>query len=131
VTFYHKETGLLHPLTIVTNDDKAVELNTPADHIAIDHPEESQFDHRTQRVDLATGDVVSHEPSPSLDWRAPFEAARINGALRAQLVNQQHSLVRRLALDPSDADARRALTAIDDELTRLSRPPDVAGQGGG
>jgi hypothetical protein len=122
VTFYHKETGILHPVTVVTNSDMAVALNTPADHVAIDHPEGGRLDHLSQRVEVTTGNLVDYQPPPSPDqeWRAQFVAARISGARRAELVNQQHSLVRRLALNPSDASARSALEAIDAECHLLS-----------
>lgn len=122
VTFYHKETGLLHPVSVVTNDDRAVALNTPADHIAIDHPDGGRLDHRCQKVDLETLTIVSYQPPPSADqeWRAQFGAARISGVRRAELVSQQHSLVRRLALNPSDAAAHSALEAIDAEIHLLS-----------
>lgn len=122
VTFYHKDTGLLHPVTVVTNDDRAVALNTPADHVAIDHPEGGRLDHLSQRVDVTTGNVADYQapPSPDQEWRAQFSAARVSGARRAELVSQQHSLVRRLALNPSDGPARTALESIDAELHLLS-----------
>lgn len=122
VTFYHKETGLLHPVTIVTNDDRSVVLNTPADHVAIDHPEDDHLDHRSQRIEVTTGSVVDYRPPPSPDqeWRAQFDAARARGTRHTELVSQQHSLVRRLALNPSDTSARAALESIDAECHLLS-----------
>jgi hypothetical protein len=122
VTFYHKDSGVLHPVTIVTNSDTAVALNTPADHMAIDHPEDGRLDHLSQRIEVATGNVVDYQPPPSPDreWRAHLAAARASGARRAELVSQQHSLVRRLALNPSDASARAALESIDAEIHLLS-----------
>ena len=149
VTFYHRDTGVLHPLTIVTNDEKAVALNTPPDHLAINQPEDDRcLDHRSQKIDLekleaerrahleshadskspppftpSPAVVVSYEAplSPDAAWSETLRAARSRGARQAELVNQQHSLVRRLTLDPSDESARTALAAIDTEISELPK----------
>lgn len=111
---------MLHPVTIVTNSDTAVALNTPIDHVAIDHPQGGRLDHRSQRIDTGTGEVVAYQlpPSPDLELRA---AARVNGARRTALLNQQHSLVRRLALNPSDSMARESLVALDAEIAEIEK----------
>jgi hypothetical protein len=92
VSFYHPETGLFHG-SIVTGSEKAIELNTPPGHVAID----GAFDPGRHRVDLATRQVVPHTPprDPALDaaHAAATAAARI-----ADLERQQHRAVREALL---------------------------------
>lgn len=98
---------------------------------------EGHHDHLSRKVDPATGEVLDHQPpQPSADheWDGtakrwvPNAAARDHQAalLAAQariatLAAPERAAMRRLILDPSDADARRALTTIDDELASLSK----------
>lgn len=53
VTYYHKDTGALHRLSTLASDDLAIALNTPADHVPIDHPPSGSYlDWQSQRVNL-------------------------------------------------------------------------------
>jgi hypothetical protein len=63
MSFYHKDTGVLHPQRFATTDERPGTLanNTPPDHLAI----EGKHDNRTHRVDVATGTVIPLEPAPS------------------------------------------------------------------
>ena len=60
VTFYHGESGVLNGVSLLVSDDTAVELNEKLypGHKAIDHPPDGLFDHRTQRVDVTSGEVL-------------------------------------------------------------------------
>lgn len=154
VTFYHKDTGLLNALTVLVSDDKLLDLNTPVDHVPIDHPEGGLIDHLSQRVDLervkaereshaeskpfrpSLDVLVDHrppQPSPDHEWNATarrwtlsaaaqehLKAARAKATRLAQLIEQQHPLTRRLAINPGDDSARQALAAIDAEIHLLS-----------
>lgn len=101
VTFYHKDTGMLNPLSVMVTDDDAVRLNTPADHIPIDHPVGGQLDHRSQRVDIASGNVVEYQPprpSDDHEWNANTrrwelsEDAASREAARSSALKQIRSL---------------------------------------
>ena len=134
--FYHRETGALHASHLVTSDDSLVALNTPADHLPIDVPDGKRLDHIHRRVNVSTGEVEAFQPPrPSGDHEWNAEAARWQlsaaaqaalsqrrgaKARRAELIDQQHDLVRRLALDPQDAQARAALQALHEELTAIN-----------
>lgn len=98
---------------------------------------EGHHDHLSRKVDPATGEVADHQPpqpSAEHDWDGAIKrwvpnsatvahqaAQEFARARVAQLATPERHLVRRLALDPSDAEARRALTAIDDELAQLNK----------
>lgn len=98
---------------------------------------DGHHDHLSRKVVPLTGEVVDHQPpQPNADheWDGkvkrwvPNAATRAHHAARlaaqarvSELSTPERHLVRRLALDPSDAEARRALTAIDEELARLSK----------
>ena len=93
------------------------------------------LDHTCRRVNVSTGEVGSvwpPRPSGDHEWDADAERWQLSAAAhaaliqqreaqvrRAELIDQQHDLVRRLALDPHDAQARAALQALDAELATL------------
>ena len=162
VAFYHKDTGVLHRQTTLASDDKAVALNTPADHLPIDHPVGGPpLDWQSQRVNLErlreehAAHLETHKeapkppvfqpsqavledwqpPAPSIDhewdpairrWvlsataQAAVQAARANATRRAEIIAEQQPLLRQLALDPADAEARKALAALHAEAATLS-----------
>lgn len=65
-SFYHVETGELHPQVFSTTDDSSLAINTPKDHKAI----EGDHDHVLKCVDLKTKSVVDRDvpkPAPSAD----------------------------------------------------------------
>jgi hypothetical protein len=130
VTFYHKQTGLLHSNLLMASDPDTIALNTPTDHIAID----GHHDHLSQRVDLATGELVDYQPpAPSADheWDAESKRWQLNGPIRAkaqaraaavtriaELEASQHRLVREL-LALGDLVALQKLRAVYDEIATL------------
>ena len=130
VTYYDPATGLFRPGHLTTSDDAAVALNARG-FVAM----EGHYDPLCQRVDLATKQVVDYQPpQPDADheWNASSKRWVLNAAAQAtqhatraaqarlaELTGQQHALVRRLVLDPSDAAAREALTALDKEASSL------------
>lgn len=130
-SFYDPATGIFTGRQFSTSladpDAHAAALiaNTPADHAHI----EGAYDCLSQRV--VDGQVVEYQPPPpSADhewnaatkrWQLTAAAQKRHGdALQARaLEGQQHSLVRRLALNPNDADARARLQALHDQITLL------------
>jgi hypothetical protein len=61
-SFYDAETGAIAP-GVITCTAAQLAANTPAGHIAIP----GAFDHLSQRVDLATGQVVDYQPPAPAD----------------------------------------------------------------
>lgn len=131
-TLYDRATGMFRPSHYFGN---------PALHETEDLAHmEGHFDALSQRVDISQAAVVDYQPSqPSADheWDGKSRrwvpnaamAARHSAfqAARTRIVDsalEERHLMRRLVLDPSDSDARRALTALDDELTRLNKLSD-------
>ncbi len=129
VSFYHKETGLFNGTKLTVSDDSMIGINTPADHIAI----EDFYDHLSQRVDIASGQVIDYQPpAPSADhewnvttkrWQLKPEivakqAARAQ-ALRsiASLEASQARTLREFALGVDGAKDR--LHAIDQQIAGL------------
>lgn len=129
-SFYHKDTGVIHPKKFSTDDLTQLPGNVPsADHIAID----GHHDHLSKRFDLETERVVEWvPPAPSADhewndevkrWQLSAAAiAKLNRANAArariaQLVNSQHEHVRAHCLGKPGAAAR--LQAIDAEILSL------------
>lgn len=72
VTFYSLETGVLNGVSVLVSDDDAVKLNERLypGHKAIEHPGGSRLDHRTQRVDIETGELTLR-----LDFKETDQAA--------------------------------------------------------
>jgi hypothetical protein len=136
ITFYHKDTGILHPMSIILSDDVMVEANTPKDHIPIDHPEGKQLDPLSQRVDVATGKVVDYQPDkPSADhewntetrrWQlnqvvqAKIGADKMARQLIAKLESSQHRLIREITLGMG-TDAVTKLKTIDTQIADLRK----------
>jgi hypothetical protein len=129
VSFFHKDTGLLNGSHLMSSDHRAVALNTPADHIAID----GHHDYLSKRVDIATGLVIDYQPpAPSADheWNAETKRWALSAAVLAKqqeraaalaqiaaLEASQHALVRKLLL--GSLSARPRLQAIEDEIASL------------
>jgi sugar phosphate isomerase/epimerase len=128
-SFYHKETGVLHPKKFTTDDPTQLANNIPPDHAAID----GHHDHLSKRVDLATKEVVEWMPIPpstghvwnpeTLRWQltaAALEKIAASAKARnriAELEASQHRLVREHIIGKPDALAK--LQAIDDEIFAL------------
>jgi hypothetical protein len=135
VAFYHKKTGLLHGLSIIASDPDAIALNTPPDHLVIDHPLEGALDPLCHRVDVATGEVVPYQPpQPSVDHEWDIETRRwkLNAAFAARQAQRTDALAqirtleaaqarphRELTLDPANVEARKRLESIEGQIAAL------------
>lgn len=136
VSFYHRDTGAIHPVSIVASDESAIALNTPADHVAIDNPVDgSVHDWQSRKVDVKTGEVVDYQPpqpSPNHEWNSTTKRWQQNLATReresrrrdahariAALADEERHLIRRLALNAFDAEAKERLAKIDSEIAEL------------
>jgi hypothetical protein len=137
--FFHEETGLFADFILTLTDERSLKANIPPNHVAHDG---SVSDHLSQRFDIASGSVVDYQPpqpSPDHEWdarsrrwslghaaRTRLDAVRARELRRTDLVSQQHDLVRRLTLNPSDREARESLGALDAELNCDPAAPDDA-----
>jgi hypothetical protein len=111
VSFYHRETGELTGTILQVTDDRNVEANTPADHIAIDL-EGGPIDHLSQRIDLASGQVVDYQPpQPSSDheWNATTKRWQLRQAVADALAARRTALIAIAALERSGVRALREL----------------------
>jgi hypothetical protein len=131
VSFYHRETGLFDGQHLIASGEASVKLNTPPDHIVID----GHHDHLARRVDLQTGEVVDYQPprpSDEHDWNATTKRWQINTEIQqrkfarasalaqiATLEASQHRPMRELMRDPTNAEARKRLDAIEAEISEL------------
>lgn len=129
--FHHAETGVFSDKVLMTTNRSVVEANTPRGHVAI----EGFFDHLSQRIDIERNQIVDYQPpSPSVDheWDATSkrwalsvaakerEEVRANASVRIRMLEEaQHRPMRELALDPSNAEARKKLDAIESEIASL------------
>lgn len=129
-SFYHKETGVIHPQCFSTDGgERTLKANTPADHIAV----EAALDRLSQRVDVASGAVIDFQPpQPSNDheWNADtkrwvlkpqvVEAKAKQRAIKAQITALEARQARavREALCGDNAALER-LRTIDEAINQL------------
>lgn len=129
-SFYDPATGLFAGLEYVGTPD-TLELNTPDGHAHV----EGRHDHLSRRVDLATGEVVDHQPpQPSADhewdgdrkrWRLTEEATerarlRARGLVRMDEIDRQTvQALRELRIDSTNTAAAARLQELDLEAMRL------------
>lgn len=101
---------------------------------------DGHHDHLSSKVDVSNGNVVDYQPpqpDTNHEWDGKTRRWLLNAATTAriaavqaaqariaELATPERHLVRRLTLNPSDADARQALVAMDEELARLSKLSD-------
>lgn len=85
---------------------------------------EGEFDHRTQRVDIATGAVIAFE-RPAAEIEAEQKKRRDREARHriVKLEASQQRAMRELLIDPNNAQARQRLTNIETEIAGLR--PDL------
>lgn len=129
--FYHKETGVVHSNQFSSDDDSQLVNNIPTDHVAI----EGQLDSLSQRVDVATGQVVDYQPSqPSFDheWNVITKRWQLNAAAQLKISNHNTALsqidgleakgiraMRELLLTLSpDSAERQRLATVDTEIAK-------------
>jgi hypothetical protein len=82
VSFYDLTTGLFAGRTFASTDEDQIEQHTPDGHGHV----EGVHDHLSRRVDLATGEVVDHQPEqPSADfeWDAQAKRWKLSAAVLA------------------------------------------------
>lgn len=131
--FYHKETGILHPVSVLLSDDSALAANVPPDHVPIDQPPEGPLDMLSQRIDVATGKVVDYQPPAPSDkhvWNASTKRWELSAETRLAALKRRAAAARIAELEVSqaravrehllgNADAINRLRAIDDEISAL------------
>jgi hypothetical protein len=136
-SFFHRETGLIHPNKFATDDDSQLPGNTPKDHVAF----EGHHDHLSKRVDLATATLVEYIPpipSPDHVWNPEIKRWQLSAAVADRQAKRLKALgrireleflslrpLREHALGLEGAAAR--LAAIDAEIIEL-RKVFVSGQ---
>jgi hypothetical protein len=139
VSFYNKNTGLFADSRITASSDELVRLNTPVDHIAID----GHHDHMCKKVDLATGQIVDHQPpapSDDYEWNDGTKRWILKQAIQDKLTARANALQRIAALEAAqprimreiiihllhkrDGEPEYALNQlieIDDQITELRK----------
>jgi hypothetical protein len=132
VSFYHKVTGLFHARHLMSSDAKAITLNTPHDHIALDG---DHFDRLSQRMDIKTGQVIDQVPAqPSADheWNSTDRRWQVKPEVVAREEARRHALLRISQLEQSgirslrelalgEAKAADRLKALDSEIAELRK----------
>ena len=128
--YYDSESGLLHGDALVVNSDdrhygdpghrKMALANCPPGH----KPIEGRFDPLSQRVDVATGKVVSYQPdSPSSDyeWHADSKRWRLKPDVAAAQARRVAALaeIARLESGQDRAVREAVLTGNHDRLAEL------------
>jgi hypothetical protein len=130
VSFYHRETGMFSGRHLMVSDPSMIPLNTPPDHIAI---EGDHYDPMTQRVDVATGQVVDHippQPSEDHEWNSISRCWQLRPEVTARHQARKAALRRITELELKALRALREhalgkpgahdrLAAIDTEIAEL------------
>ena len=131
-SFHHKDTGLFNGANYSSDHNTdgrtaSVAENTPADHVAV----EGVFDYLSQRVDLASGQVVDYQPpAPSVDheWNASTKRWHLSAAVSARNQARDVALAAIARLEASQPRAMRdfvlrgdnsRILAIDAAIERL------------
>lgn len=118
VAFYHKDTGILHPCSIIASDDAAVALNTPVDHVVIDQPKSGNLDPAIHHIDVATLAVVEHARAVPSAEENKTQQRRVAVIRISRLQDETVTLLRAHAL--GDAKALKRLQEIEDEAAALT-----------
>ena len=116
-SFYHADTGIVHPAHFIFSDESMVEANTPVDHIAI----EGHHDEALVRVDVATGDVVPH-PAEHLTQQAAIQLAQQEDSVaRSKIMILERMSVRAMReLLLTDGRNQSALDKLRDIDSRIA-----------
>jgi hypothetical protein len=129
VSYYDNVTGLFNGDQVIVSDNAAIESHTPAGHTAID----GHYDSLSQRIDLATGQVVDYQPpppSPDHEWNVESKRWELSAAIATKQAARSSALLaigqleakgiramRELALSVPGAVDR--LRSIDDQIAAL------------
>jgi hypothetical protein len=148
-SFYHKDSGALHPKRFCTDDATQLRGNTPADHVAI----EGAYDHLSQRIDLSSPpelvdafdehqrpmgqravprmiDYQPPQPSPDHEWDPGTKRWGLNAATVAKAQKRAAARARIAELVASqhqwirrhilgDTSALAHLQEIDSQIAKL------------
>jgi len=120
--FYDESTGLFTGNTFSAASvdvDRIVAKNTPPGMRAI----EGRYDHRSQRVDLATGTVID-DPELSRMHHERDERRKRRDVARAKIADlerRQLRAQRELLLNPDNAEARARIQAIEEQISELRK----------
>lgn len=115
-SFYKPDSGLFTGRVKTLPFDDLIEVNTPTGLKAI----RGVFDRHTQRVDIATGEVVAYQrPQAEIDAEQRAERDQRIHKRIADHEAAQHRPMRELAVDPGNADAKRRLAEIEDQIAAL------------
>lgn len=109
-SFYSLADGTFTGRRFTTSSPELLAANTPEGCAAI----AGRHDRQTARVDLETGEVVAYEPPPDARRERDRAEARI-----ARLESRQARPIRELFLNPNNAEAKRRLQEIEDEIAAL------------
>jgi len=131
--YYDERTGVLHGDTLAINANaghkEAAAANCPPGH----KPIEGHFDPLSQRVDVATGQVIDYQPEqPSNDheWDAQVKRWRLNPEMAAAAEARRTTLAKIRELEAGQARAVREavltgdptrLAAIEAQIAELRR----------
>jgi len=129
-SLYEAATGLFTGKRLHCDDEGLLAVRLPAGTLAL----EGAFDHRCQRMDLATGEIVGYRPpapSPDHEWDGAAKRWQVKPAVRGEgrstviyariqaLEATQGRAVREATL--GDASAMKRLKEIDAEITDLRK----------
>jgi len=131
--FYDLQTGIFSGRLFSARSETDLQFNTPEGFGA----REGVIDWESQRVDLATGELVDYQPpAPDSDhewvpdarrWVLKLEVAD-RRARRAAALSQIEALetkqlrsLRELVIDPNNTDAASRLAQIESEIAELRR----------
>jgi hypothetical protein len=108
VSFYHKDTGMLHGSQLVVSDDSLVKANTPTDHLPID----GHHDPLSKRVNIATGELMDYQPptpSSEHEWNPTTKRWQLSAAAAERESKRSLAFNRIEHLENSQARALREL----------------------
>lgn len=110
ITLFDQQTGEIK--RVLTLPEKAIAANVP-DSCGF---KVGRFDKFSQRVDIATGDVIEHRDE-ALNAARQREMRERDARRRiAALEQAQARPMRELAIDPNNDAAKQRLAAIDSEI---------------
>jgi hypothetical protein len=115
-SFYRLSDGAFTGQCLMSSQD-ALAGNTPPGCAAL----EGNYDHRSQRVDLQTGTVVDDAALAEENRRSREQQQRRDHATLsiAELERRQLRPTRELQIDPTNAEARSRLEAIETQIAGL------------
>lgn len=130
VSFYNKETGLLHDKALMAGSERDIEINTPAGHVAVD----GHHDALSKRVNVATGEIIDYQPpqpSPDHEWNGTTQRWQLS-AIALDRTNRRTAAAARIRdleaasvpamrelLLSGGVAARQKLQAIEDEIVGI------------